>query len=75
MGLDLISKSFEKVLANWLLNDFKGRLAKHNLTIENCGITPEEFSSLIWLHYVEFYSRDEVRGLLERRLAETLANY
>ena len=61
-------KPFNKVLCNWLINDLKGLLKKHELTIENCGIEPEDFHMLIRLHYLGFHAKEEVRAILEKRL-------
>ena len=57
------------MLANWIINDFKGLLKKHGLTADNCGIDPQDFRILIWLHWVGYHSKEEVRAILDKQLA------
>lgn len=61
-------KTLEKTIANWLINDFKGMLAKRKMEVETCGISPEDFGFLVWTVYCGWHSREECRDLLTKRL-------
>ena len=63
-----MKKPFEKVLANWLNNDFRGLLKRYKLTIDNCGISPQDFSLLVRLVNCEILSKEELIDILETRL-------
>lgn len=57
-----------KKVANVLLNDFMGILKKHKVTVENCGISPEDFGDLIKLYELEIIDKKKVREILENRV-------
>jgi Asp-tRNA(Asn)/Glu-tRNA(Gln) amidotransferase B subunit len=61
-------KPFNKILCNWLTNDFKGLLKKYGLEIDDCGIDPNDFFFLVKLHSVGVLTKKELREILEHRL-------
>lgn len=59
-----------KKIANVLLNDFKGIINKHKVPISDCGITPEEFTSLVKLLYCGVYDKKALVALMDKRVAD-----
>ena len=63
-------KPFNKVLANWLINDFMAMCKKRKITPATSGISPLEFGTLIKFHHEGLIDRKKVRMMLEKWLDE-----
>jgi Asp-tRNA(Asn)/Glu-tRNA(Gln) amidotransferase B subunit len=59
-----------KKVANVLLNDFRGLCNKYKTSVEDCGISSEEFSILVRLHELDLIDKKQLKEILEKRIQE-----
>lgn len=65
-----MSASYNKVLSNWLTNNFASICKKYKLTPATSGIDPVDFGLLIGLFYKEIITRKQLEKILVDRMEE-----
>ena len=61
-------KPFVKVLANWTINDLQSIVKKKGIPIEQIKLTPDDFRSIVLMHWMGFIDRNKCRQMIEERI-------
>lgn len=61
-------KPFIKVLANWTINDLQSILKKKGISADQMKLTPDDFRSIILLHWTGFIDKKKCRQMIEERV-------